>query len=139
MQLTIHTDGGSRGNPGIAGGGVVVASGDREIYAASLSFGIKTNNEAEYLAVIRALKWLKKFSADQKIEKVSFFLDSKLVAEQLSKSWKIKEPRLKPLAQECWNIMGILPYSISFIHVKRDQNAEADLLANQAMDAAEVI
>jgi ribonuclease HI len=137
MQLTIHTDGGSRGNPGNAGGGVVVLQDGREIFANSFGFGKKTNNEAEYLAVVEALKWLKKFSAKQLPTRVDFFLDSKLVAEQLSKNWRIKELRLKPLASQCWKIIGALPYSISFNHIKRENNVLADLLANQAMDAAE--
>ncbi|MFH2118370.1 MAG: ribonuclease HI family protein [Candidatus Paceibacterota bacterium] len=136
MQLTIYTDGGSRGNPGISGGGAVVFQDDKEIYSMSASFGIKTNNEAEYLAVIMALEWLQKFSQKQKTKQVKFFLDSKLITEQLNKTWKIKEPRLKNLAQNCWNIIGTLPYPISFLHVRREKNVEADLLANQAMDTA---
>ncbi|OGJ37477.1 MAG: hypothetical protein A2383_00435 [Candidatus Pacebacteria bacterium RIFOXYB1_FULL_39_46] len=136
MQLTIHTDGGSRGNPGISGGGAVVFQDDREIHSMSASFGIKTNNEAEYLAVIMALKWLKKFSQKQSIKQVKFFLDSKLVTEQLNKAWKIKEPRLRTLAHNCWEIIETLPYSVIFSHVRREKNAEADLLANQAMDTA---
>jgi ribonuclease HI len=139
MQLTIHADGGSRGNPGIAGGGIVVYSDEQEIYATGISFGTKTNNEAEYLAVLNALKWLTEFSKQQTISNVQFFLDSKLVVEQLNKTWKVKEPRLKPLATQCWQILESLPYQIKFSHVRRAYNEQADLLANQAMDAATLI
>jgi ribonuclease HI len=136
MKLTIHTDGGARGNPGIAGGGMVVLDEKRqEFHAESFPFGTKTNNEAEYLAVLRALEWLQSYTGKQPIESVQFVLDSKLVVEQLDKQWKIKEPRLKTLAQQCWNIMGKLPYSLQFSHVKRHANVRADLLANEAMDA----
>lgn len=136
MRLKIYTDGGSRGNPGIAGGGLVVFNGDQEVHSASFFFGEKTNNEAEYLAVKKALEWLLKFSEDNAINGVQFFLDSKLVVEQLSRNWKIKEVRLRSLAEDCWKDVVALPYAVDFTHIKREQNADADLLANQAMDAA---
>lgn len=137
MQLRIHTDGGSRGNPGVAGGGVVVFHGDQEVYSNSFAFGTKTNNEAEYLAVQKALDWLVEYSQENQVKSAQFFLDSKLVVEQLSRNWKIKEPRLRELANDCWKAVVSLPYSVDFNHVKREKNADADLLANQAMDAAE--
>lgn len=136
MQLTIHTDGGSRGNPGAAGAGVVVLESGKEIYAAGFSLGVKTNNEAEYLAVIRALEWLTDFSQTQTVKSIRFVLDSKLVVEQLSHRWKIKEPRLKPLAEQCWQHIVSLPCSVEFTHVLRHDNTRADELVNQAMDAA---
>lgn len=136
MRLRIFTDGGSRGNPGIAGGGMVAFHGDEELHSDSFFFGEKTNNEAEYLAVKEALRWLLKFSEDNPVNGVQFFLDSKLVVEQLSRNWKIKETRLRQLADDCWKDIVALPYSVDFTHVERDKNAEADLLANQAMDAA---
>lgn len=135
MQLTIHTDGGSRGNPGSAGGGVVVLQGKKEIYAAGFSLGVKTNNEAEYLAVVKALEWLTDYCQTQPIEGARFILDSKLVVEQLSHHWKIKEPRLKPLAERCWQLATSLPCLIEFTHVLRHNNTRADELVNQAMDA----
>lgn len=138
MQLTIHTDGGSRGNPGIAGGGVVALLGGRAVYTASVPLGVKTNNEAEYLAILHALNWLAEFVKENSVESARCVLDSKLVVEQLSHRWKIKEPRLRPLADQCWKIIVALPCRVIFAHVLRDQNARADELANQAMDAAEL-
>lgn len=133
MKLTVHTDGGSRGNPGVAGGGIVVLSDQEEVYGAAVPFGTKTNNEAEYLAVIHALQFLQTFD-QKKVEAIEFVLDSKLVVEQLSRRWKIKEPRLQPLAQECWQLIASLPSPVVFRHVLRHHNARADFLANQAMD-----
>ena len=141
--LKIFTDGGSRGNPGMAGGGVVVMLNDEAIHEDAIHFGTKTNNEAEYLAVLHALEWLKNNVSNGKlfnkteISKVEFYGDSKLVIQQLSQNWKLKEPRMRELAQKCWNIIGLLPYPVGFIHVLRDKNARADELANQAMDEAE--
>lgn len=135
MRLTIHTDGGSRGNPGLAGGGVVVLDETgKEIYSNHFPFGVKTNNEAEYLAVLEALKWLAGFVVKQKLSGVNFVLDSKLVVEQLSRRWKIKEARLKTLAEDAWKIIAALPFEITFSHVLRHKNTRADLLANEAMD-----
>jgi ribonuclease HI len=138
MQIKIHTDGGSRGNPGVAGGGMVASYGDRELHAESFAFGKKTNNEAEYLAVIKALEWLQGYSQENPVKSAQFYLDSKLVVEQLSRNWKIREPRLRKLAGECWKEIVALPYSVDFFHVKRHKNVRADLLANQAMDEAEI-
>lgn len=137
MQLTIHTDGGSRGNPGTAGAGIVAFDGEKEVYSAAVPLGVKTNNEAEYLAVQAALEWLGEFSQENTVEKVLFVLDSKLVVEQLSRRWKIKEPRLRVLAQECWNALAEFSFPVVFSHVLRHDNTHADLLANQAMDSAE--
>jgi ribonuclease HI len=135
MQLTIHTDGGSRGNPGISGGGMVVLSDSKTFHTASFPFGIKTNNEAEYLAVFEALTWLSDFSQKNAVESVQFFLDSKLVVEQLQQNWKIKEERLRVLAKKCWDIQTTLSFPVRFTHVLRHKNADADTLANQAMDS----
>lgn len=132
----IFTDGGSRGNPGIAGAGVyIIDEKGQEIYREYKYLGLKTNNEAEYLALNLALIYLKK-NLKPKTALV-FKLDSKLVVEQMNKNWKIKEARLQLLAQENWKILNLLPYSNCEIkYIPREENKMADLLANQAMDAA---
>lgn len=135
MELKIYTDGGSRGNPGIAGGGVVVENQEKVVFEKSVFFGQKTNNEAEYLAFLTALEWLVDFSVSNQIVKVDFFLDSKLVVEQINKNWKIKEDRLRKLANEAWTKLATLPYPIKITHVLRNKNTVADALANQAMDS----
>jgi len=135
MNLKIFTDGGSRGNPGIAGGGVVVRDKNNVVFEKSIFFGQKTNNESEYLAFITAVEWLVKYSLENNVSSVNFFLDSKLVVEQINKNWKIKEPRLRELANQAWNKLSSLPYQYKIEHILRDKNFEADALANQAMDA----
>lgn len=135
MQLTIHTDGGSRGNPGVSGGGMVVLHDGELFHSASFPFGIHTNNEAEYMAVVEALTWLTSFSKENAVQSVQFFLDSKLVVEQLQRNWKIKEQRLRILAEKCWSLQKALPFPIQYSHVLRHKNAAADTLANAAMDS----
>jgi len=136
QTLTIYTDGGSRGNPGNAGVGVVVynQAGD-VVYEASQFLGIKTNNEAEYQGFLISLEWLLPYSSDHQLDKVIWKLDSKLVVEQLNKNWKIKEPRMRKLAEEIWHKMTPLSCEYTIVHIPRSENAEADALANQAMDA----
>ncbi len=135
-KITIFTDGGSRGNPGIAGAGVyMIDEKGLEIHREYQYLGLKTNNEAEYLALNLALLYLKKHLKSSVA--LVFKLDSKLVVEQMNKNWKIKETRLQTLAQENWQILSILPCSTCEIkHISREENKMADLLANQAMDTA---
>lgn len=136
-KIKVFTDGGSRGNPGIAGIGVYIESETGEkLYESSKFLGTKTNNESEYIAFIEALKYLD--SLEEKPQEVEFFLDSKLVVEQINKNWKIKEDRLRILAEEAWKILSTLPFSRKVSHVLRAKNKEADRLANEAMDSASV-
>lgn len=131
--MYINTDGGSRGNPGPAGIGVAVFTEDnKEIHTINAFLGHKTNNEAEYQAVIESLKWLKK--TDLHLIEVCWRLDSKLVVEQLSRRWKIKEFRLQELAQKCWMLLAEVKIKYSFNYIPRAENARADELANIAMD-----
>lgn len=137
--LKIFTDGGSRGNPGIAGIGIHVIDGqDETVFDHHHFLGVATNNVAEYQAVITAVKWLKDFSQENEIDKIEFYLDSKLVVEQIKKNWKINEDHLRSLAQEAWGELNQLSVPYSFTHVRREHNKVADLLANQAMDAGQL-
>ena len=144
MILKIFTDGGSRGNPGNAGIGVVifkVSEGasfeeikrSEVIYEYSSFIGTATNNEAEYKAFLAALEWLSKNNTE--IEQADFYLDSKLVVEQINKNWKIKDVRMAKFANEAWNILESLDLKTSFSHIRREKNKEADALVNQALDA----
>ncbi len=139
MLLTIQTDGGSRGNPGPSGIGVIVTDETGKIhYQGSEYLGIKTNNEAEYLALLHSVRWL--ISANlTSVTAVQYKLDSKLVVEQIQKHWKIKEARLQALAQECWALLQQLKFPVKFQHVLRAANAQADQLANQAMDQGTMV
>ncbi len=135
-KVIVFTDGGSRGNPGKAGAGVFVTNeAGEEIHKDYKFLGTKTNNEAEYLAMNLALKYLKRTIAP--LTEIVFKLDSKLVVEQMNKNWQIKEDRLRALAEANWEILKVLPCSSCKItYVPRAENKMADLLANQAMDSA---
>jgi len=138
-RLKVYTDGGSRSNPGMAGGGVYMEDENgQEFYREAKFLGIKTNNEAEYLAFLMAVEYLMRYELKNpgQIRSVNFFLDSKLVVEQLNRRWKIKKTELKQLAEAIWKNLSALPYSIEIKHVLREKNKLADELANQAMDRA---
>lgn len=135
-KIIIFTDGGSRGNPGVSGAGVfIIDQKNQEICREYKYLGLKTNNEAEYLALNLALNYLK--NRLKKPMALVFKLDSKLVVEQMNKNWKIKEDRLRVLAEENWKLLSLLPCSACEIkYIPREENAVADMLANQAMDLA---
>lgn len=138
MELQIFTDGGSRGNPGPAAIGVVMLDqGKQVVYEVGKTIGIGTNNEAEYQAFIHSLEWLASFKSLSDVTRITWKLDSKLVVEQLNKHWKIKEPRMLSYAQSCWKQLSTLPCSYSINHIPREENAAADALVNQALDAAQ--
>lgn len=133
MELFAFTDGGSRGNPGDAGiGGAVYSSQEEIIYEFSKYIGEATNNEAEYTAISTLLEWL---TSQNEITKVTIFLDSKLVVEQLNRKWKIKEPRLQEFANTCWKLMKQISFPIELQHIPREKNKHADMLVNRALDA----
>jgi len=137
-KIIIYTDGGSRGNPGPAGAGVVVADGKGEVIKKCSKFlGKKTNNEAEYEAVIFALGKIKHLFGKEKVKNfnLEFRMDSELVARQLRGEYKIKEEKLFPLFIKIWNLKMEFG-EISFLEIPREKNKEADALANEAMDGA---
>lgn len=134
MTLTIHTDGGSRGNPGQAAVGVVVLQNGTVIAELKKSIGVATNNEAEYAAVLHSLSWLHTEATHLSPSEIIWKLDSKLVVEQLSKNWKIKEPRMMELAKKCWAELQTVGCPYRFVHVPRAENKDADALVNQALD-----
>lgn len=133
----MYTDGGSRGNPGPAGAGVFVCNEQGElIRRAHLFLGTVTNNEAEYQAVLLGLDTLKKTFGKEKIRdlQITVRLDSELVCKQSRGEYQVKEEKLVPLFMKIWNSrVSDFPH-ISFEHIPREKNAEADKLANLAMD-----
>ena len=133
QKITINTDGGAIGNPGPAGIGVVIKSGGKE-KKYSESIGNGTNNEAEYKALIFALKKAKLLfgKKNAKNNEAECFLDSELVVKQLNGEYKIKEKDLQPLFLEVWNLK-IDFKNVKFIHVPREENKEADELVGQAI------
>ena len=137
-NLTINTDGGSRGNPGPAGIGVVIKNDSQEIiYQLGRTIGKATNNVAEYSAVISALEWLTQNKEKIKnTQNCNFFVDSALVANQLNGLWKVKDSNLRTLIIKIRQLEGELSLATSYTAIPREKNAEPDTLLNQALDNA---
>lgn len=138
MELVVFTDGGSRGNPGPAAAGGVVYQERKDgvvLYEFSEYLGVGTNNEAEYTALLNSIEWVVGHAGELQPTQCTWHLDSKLVVEQINKNWKIKEPRMKVFAQKCWDLLDSLGFSCKVQYVPRAENAVADALVNQALDA----
>ena len=137
MQFTLYADGGARGNPGPAGSGAVVfdAGGKRVVEVADY-IGIATNNVAEYEALLRGLQALvAEFPPNHFIHTpLVIRMDSKLVIEQLKGAYKVKHPNLIPRFLEVRNILARHFPQVTFEHVRREFNKDADALANEARD-----
>lgn len=138
-KFIIYTDGGARGNPGPAGAGAVIIDEEgNTLKEASKYLGERTNNWAEYEAVHLGLSELKKLVPEsaRKNTSVEVRIDSELIQKQLSYKYQIKEETLFPQFIKVHNIRVKDFPNISFTHVRREQNKEADRLANEAMDGA---
>ncbi|MDA2890347.1 bifunctional RNase H/acid phosphatase [Mycolicibacterium sp. BiH015] len=133
MKVIVEADGGSRGNPGPAGYGAVVWSGDRQslLVEAKSEIGTATNNVAEYRGLIAGLQAAAEVGASE----VEVLMDSKLVVEQMSDRWKVKHPDLIPLHRQARRLAEGFS-SVSYAWIPRENNSHADRLANEAMDAA---
>ena len=134
-KFTIHTDGGSRGNPGSAAIGVVIEGPDIGKKKYGEYIGVTTNNEAEYQAVIFALKKLKQLVGNAGAEKSSavFYMDSELLVKQFNNEYKVKEENIQKLFLEVHNLR--LDFEkIEFKHVLRGKNTSADKLVNEVLD-----
>lgn len=128
--LMMFTDGGARGNPGPAGIGVVLKDAQGKNVATIAQYiGERTNNQAEYEAVLAGLKRSRALGATE----LRCFLDSQLVVEQLSRRYKVKDAELGKLFVQCWNTMQQFT-AVHFQHIPREQNKEADALVNRAID-----
>lgn len=130
----IRFDGGSRGNPGIAGSGYVIYKPNGTLHLCGECFvGYReTNNVAEYTGLVNALKAI---SMDDSIKKLRIEGDSLLVINQLSGKWKVKAKNLKHLYNLALQLLGKFEYTLS--HIPRKFNTEADRLANAAMDSVD--
>jgi broad specificity phosphatase PhoE/ribonuclease HI len=131
MKVIVEADGGSRGNPGPAGFGCAVWSGDHETLLAEhgLAIGVTTNNVAEYRGLIAGLEEARRLGATE----VAVRMDSKLVVEQMSGRWKVKHAGMAELHQQARSLASTFD-SVSFTWIPREQNKHADRLANEAMD-----
>lgn len=138
-KLFINTDGGSRGNPGPAGIGIVFYDeNEKEIKSYKKFIGHGTNNEAEYSAIVEALKlaiesdWFGQHNGNGR--EIVCRLDSQLVVEQVCGRYKIKQPHIQVFNDEIKKLLGQFNLKISFVHIPREQNKRADELVNQALD-----
>jgi len=135
MILSIYTDGGSRGNPGPSGFGVAVYDDKKNVVAQISKFvGIKTNNEAEYLALNEAISWVKDNLDRLVIDSVDFYSDSQLLVRQMQGKYKVKAPTITPLYRFATSLLSTMNLSYKFHEIPRELNSLADSLANRAMD-----
>ena len=129
-KLIIHTDGAARGNPGPAAIGVTIKDETGKLVdTVSRRIGKATNNQAEYQAIIAGLEKAAKFGARE----VKVFSDSELAVRQINGRYRVKNATLRELYGKVVKLAGKLE-SFSIIHVRRARSAEADSLANQALD-----
>ncbi|OGZ58004.1 MAG: hypothetical protein A3G60_04240 [Candidatus Ryanbacteria bacterium RIFCSPLOWO2_12_FULL_47_9c] len=135
-KLIIYTDGGSRGNPGPAALGIVIQdTSGKLIKEYGEALGVRTNNEAEYEAVIFALKKVKALFGKEKTKTMALDvrMDSELVMKQLTGQYKVEEEKLFPLFIKIWNLKMDFG-SITFMYVPREKNKDADRMVNEALD-----
>ncbi len=136
-KIIIYTDGGSRGNPGNSAGGFIFCNEKNQVikqYSEYLGDSL-TNNEAEYMAIVLALKKFKALfgkSVSQKTD-VEIRSDSELIVKQLNGKYKILEEKLQPFFLEIWNLKFDFQ-SVRLKLIPREKNKEADRLVNEALD-----
>jgi ribonuclease HI len=130
--ITAYIDGGARGNPGPAGYGVHIELPDGGVEELHGALGIATNNVAEYNGLLAALRW----AVDHGHRDVQIRADSELLVKQMRGEYKVKHEGLKPLVARARILVGQLD-SVTFTHVRREQNKDADRLSNVGMDEAE--
>ncbi|HSD49515.1 MAG TPA: ribonuclease HI family protein [Actinomycetota bacterium] len=129
--MIVHCDGASRGNPGPAGIGVQITDDDGTVLAEiARGLGIATNNQAEYTAALEGLKRALELGATR----VTVRSDSRLLVEQLSGRFRVKNPTLQRLHKQVRDVAARFE-RVRYEHVPRERNTEADRLANEGVDA----
>jgi ribonuclease HI len=130
-KLIVETDGAARGNPGLAGAGVIIKDDHgRRIETIGKFLGRATNNQAEYQALIAGLEAAKRHEP----ETVTVVMDSELVVKQMNGEYRVRHPDLIPLYAAAIELAAELP-SVTFVHVPRERNPGADRVANIAIDS----
>ncbi|MBT3879423.1 MAG: ribonuclease HI family protein [Candidatus Scalindua sp.] len=128
--IVVNVDGASRGNPGEAGIGVAIFDKDTNLINGACDYlGVATNNVAEYRALILGVK----LSIEYKAKRTLFKSDSELMVKQIKGEYKVKNTQLKLLFAEVKDLLKNLP-NWKIMHVPREENKEADLLANKGVD-----
>jgi ribonuclease HI len=135
VTISVFTDGAARGNPGKAGIGIVIKDDSGAVLAELKKYiGISTNNNAEYTALVHALEYI--LGAETlRCSAVVVHTDSELMARQILGEYKVKEPGLKLMHQKVILLLKSAPFSFTIRHIPRSRNAEADALANEAIDS----
>ncbi len=130
-KVTVYTDGGARGNPGPAALGVVIKAEGKTIKKFGEYLGAATNNVAEYMALFRAFEEARALGAKE----VECLLDSELVVKQMRGEYRVKNPGLAQIYLKVWNLKQSFS-RVSFSHIRRELNSEADAEVNAAIDKA---
>ena len=131
QKAIIHTDGGSRGNPGPGAAGYTIDDpAGKRLAARGVFLGKVTNNYAEYTAVGKALRHAQELG----VKEVQLYSDSDLLVQQLNGRYKVKSENIRPLYERCLQILEDFD-AWRITHIRREKNADADALANKAMDA----
>lgn len=125
----VHTDGGSRGNPGPAAIGAVIEADGKVVKTISATIGVTTNNQAEYQALHAALTWCR----DNGATIVHVYADSELVVKQLRGEYKMKNKDLAPWYLKIQSLVNQIG-RVTFTAIPREQNSAADALVNRALD-----
>ncbi|MFC1738065.1 phosphoribosylglycinamide formyltransferase [Planctomycetota bacterium] len=134
-QIIAYTDGGSRGNPGPAAAAfTLVNPRGKQLLAKAFFLGEKTNNVAEYTAVVKALEYAKHFNPIR----IAIFSDSELLVKQLNGQYKVKSEQIRPLFRKATNLLKEFETS-EIKHITRDKNKQSDKLVNQALNLQEDI
>ena len=132
--IEIYSDGASKGNPGPAGAAAVIFMNGKKLTQVSKYLGIRTNNFAEYAALILAFKYLLKNKSVLIFAKeIRVFADSKLLIEQASGNWKVKNENIKKLFELLKSVEKELGIPVKYKHINREKNSLADSLANKAI------
>lgn len=135
-EINIYTDGGSRGNPGPSALGVYIESVEKvRLAEIGKSLGINTNNFAEYSAIVSGLEWIiENKNTLSSLKKINFYMDSLLAASQINGLYKIKNPMLRELYFKVKSLEAMISIPISYTHIRREKNKNADRLVNLALD-----
>jgi ribonuclease HI len=128
--LTVHTDGGARGNPGPAAFAYVIETADGQVIEEAKCLGKMTNNQAEYLGLVNALEHCLRLGKDHKIDAYS---DSELMVKQINGEYRVKNEDLRELYKKAKELSRqFIGFTIT--HVRRNENSHADRLYNEALD-----
>ena len=135
MQLKIYTDGGSLNNPGQAASAFFIYKDGKLLHKHKEKIGIASNNVAEYTALIKALEYLKKYVSRYTLHviRIDIISDSQLMVRQVNGLYKVKNADIKPLHTRVKMLEMQIGLPISYTHVLREKNQEADALVKEAL------